>query len=223
MVVPMTRIDRRLSSAKELATEQIRAMIYSGRIESEARISITELADSFGISRTPVRDALWQLASEGLVTVTPRVGVFVRKIEGPEILDVYEIKAQLEPLMAQWAIERSTSAQREQFYASLGTLGKAFQERHLEKYVACVEARRRKMLSMANSPVLDDELNVIDGRVRLLRRLNLGQPGSMEASFAQHSTIAEAVLAGDAKAGYEAMRSHMLDATLRVRSLFAST
>ncbi|WP_239123827.1 GntR family transcriptional regulator, partial [Sphaerisporangium siamense] len=93
----------RILSAKDVVAEEIRALIYNGTMASGARISTDELAERFGVSRTPVRDALQQLSVEGLVTITPRVGVFVREISPQEITDVYQIKTALEPMMAAWA------------------------------------------------------------------------------------------------------------------------
>ncbi|MGH8967192.1 MAG: GntR family transcriptional regulator, partial [Actinomycetes bacterium] len=65
----------RVQSAKDVVADAIRALIHEGSMASGERVSIDELAERFGVSRTPVRDALQQLSVEGLVTITPRVGV----------------------------------------------------------------------------------------------------------------------------------------------------
>jgi DNA-binding GntR family transcriptional regulator len=216
----MLRGEIKLSSAKELATERIREMINSGLLAPGDRMGIEELARELGISRTPIREAFWALSAEGLVTITPRVGVFVREIDWQEIFDVYDIKSQLEPLMARWAIERSTEHERQEFASSFELLEHAYRE-GLEPYVECVVVRRESLLSMARSPVLVDALSVIDGRVQLLRRRNLSRPDSMKASLQQHRAIAEAVAEADADAGYARMQEHMIDAGRRIRELLS--
>jgi DNA-binding GntR family transcriptional regulator len=68
-----------------------------------------------------------------------------------------------------------------------------------------------------------DVLNVIDGRVRLLRHRNLSQPGRMQLSVAQHLEIADAIVAGDAEQAAEAMRLHMENAAGAIRVLLGET
>lgn len=209
----------KVASAKKLTVERIRALIHSGELRPGDRISIDDLARGFGLSRTPVRDALWQLSSEGLVEILPRSGVFVRNISSREVIEVYEAKGVLEPLMARWATQRGTQAQRAEFHASIEPLRVAAVDEDVTRYVELVEGRRLALMEMADSPVLESLFSVIDGRVRLLRHRNLSQPGRLMVSMNQHALIAEAVRDGDADGAFYAMRFHMKDAQQRVRSL----
>lgn len=209
----------RVLSAKEAVTEEVRALIHQGELRFGDKVSIEALALRFGTSRTPVRDALFQLSSEGLVSIEPRVGVYIRAITDQEVVDVYQIKGLLEPLMASWAAERGSLPQREQFHSSLASLDQAAADGDVALYVTCVEDRRRALVEMAGSSALDDTLHVIDGRVRLLRFRNLRQPGRLAQSAAQHRAVADAVRDGDPERAYETMRFHMHDALVRVRRL----
>ncbi|MEO8898147.1 MAG: GntR family transcriptional regulator [Candidatus Dormibacter sp.] len=209
----------RVLSAKQAVTEEVRALIHEGELHFGEKVSIEALALRFGTSRTPVRDALFQLSSEGLVSIEPRVGVYIRAITDQEVVDVYQIKGLLEPLMASWAAERGSLPQREQFHSSLVSLDHAAADGDVAAYVSCVEERRRALVEMANSAALDDTLTVIDGRVRLLRFRNLRQPGRLAQSAAQHRAVADAVRDGDRERAYETMRFHMHDALVRVRRL----
>src|ERR1700733_9219430 len=172
----------RVQSAKEAATEVIRGLIHSGEIGAGERISIEALASTLGVSRTPVREALWQLSVEGLVTIQPRVGVLVREIEDQEVLDIYRIKGVLEPLMAEWAAERGTPGQRQQIYDSVDELDAAAEADDVTRYVALLEERRGRLLAIANSSALQDSLGILEGRVRLLRFRNLSRPGQLDRS-----------------------------------------
>ncbi len=214
-----TSLRLRVLSAKDVVIEEIRALIHNGTVTSGERISTDELAERFGVSRTPVRDALQQLSVEGLVTITPRVGVFVREISPQEITDVYQIKTALEPMMAAWAAVRGTPEQRAAFRGTFDELERLARSNDVQEYVRALEERREALLAMARSDGLRDSFAVLDGRVRLLRFRNLSQPGRLTESAAQHRSIAEAIEAGDPDAAYIAMRNHMLDATARVRLL----
>jgi len=207
------------ASVRAVVAERLRAMIHDGVIEAGGRISIADLAVRFGVSRTPVRDALWDLSSEGLVEIVSRVGVFARRIDAQEVRDVYSLKHAVEPLMAAWAAARGTVDERTEFHESISQLRAAAEDGDVGRYVTLLEDRRRALVHMARSQVLADLLSSIDGRVRLLRRKNLSQPGHLLRSVAQHERIAEAIGRGDREAAATAMADHMADSTLRIAQL----
>ncbi|WP_271218904.1 GntR family transcriptional regulator [Streptosporangium carneum] len=213
----------RILSAKDVVAEEIRALIYNGTMASGERISTDDLAERFGVSRTPVRDALQQLSVEGLVTITPRVGVFVREISPQEISDVYQIKSALEPMMAAWAAVRGTVEQRSALLRSVTDLERVAEAEDVPTYVRMIEERHEEMLTMAGSGGLRDALGVLDGRVRLLRFRNLSQPGSLAESVAGHRAVAEAIAAGDPQAAYNAMQAHKAHSTAKVEALMPTT
>src|ERR1019366_10037745 len=123
-----------IPSVKEVITERIRHLIHVNALAEGERLSIQTLALRFGVSKTPVRDALFQLCVEGLVEVKPRVGVFIRQISVAESLDVYKIRTQLEPMLASWAAIRGSSADRSEFYESLDLLDDAVAHDDGEEY-----------------------------------------------------------------------------------------
>ena len=199
-------------SASDFATERIRELINSDEMPQGYKINVEELAQEFGVSRTPVRDALGRLEAEGLVQVVPRVGVYVRKIGLTEVLEVYAIKEAVEPVMAQWATERGSRSQREDFYQSAHKLADLAVKGDVRQYVAYVEERRQKLMEMAESTVLTDVFRSIDGRVRLLRFKNLDQPSRIKSSVREHLGIARAVRAGDAPLAHELTQKHVRSA-----------
>lgn len=207
-----------LLSAKAFAVRKIRALIHSGEFD-DGKLSIVALSEQLGVSRTPVRDALWQLAGEGLVTVAPRVGAFVRRVTPAEATDIYRLKAAIEPLMAGWAAERADAGRRASYREKVQELVEVAKTDDVEKYIVCLEERRAILLDMADSPPLGETLSVIDGRVRLLRFRNLSQHGQLSTSAAQHVTVADAIASGDVETATEAMRAHTLDALRRVMRL----
>jgi DNA-binding GntR family transcriptional regulator len=212
-------VPNELKSAKFWAVEQIRGLIYSGELQPDQKVLIESLSQRFGISRTPVRDALWQLAGEGLVTISPRVGAFVRRISRRETEDIYAIKLAVEPTMASWATQRAGRSARAEYRTQLSALSDAADRGDVAHYVQVLEERRDALLLLADSPPMADVLKVIDGRVRLLRFRNLRQPGRLAVSIGHHIAIADAIAAGDAEAAANAMHKHMANSANAIRTL----
>ncbi len=101
-----------LVPAKGSALARIRARIYSGEFRPGVKLSIDSLVTEPGVSRTPIRDAFGQLEREGLVTITSRAGVFVRRLTRSRRRTSNRMKEAIEPLMARWAAERPSAVQR---------------------------------------------------------------------------------------------------------------
>jgi DNA-binding GntR family transcriptional regulator len=180
-------------SAAELAAEDIRHRIHTGQLVAGAKISITHLAADMGLSSTPVREALKALEREGLVSIAPRSGVYVRRISLDEVAEVYAIKESLEPLIVRWAMLRGTAEQLDALVRIADDLGRYAAAGQLDDYVRTVEARHQALLATAGSDVLATIFHAIDGRVRLLRYRNLTQPGRMRSFAATHQAIARAI------------------------------
>lgn len=208
-------------SASELATNHIRDLIIHGELKPGQKVSLDEFATALGVSRTPIRDALAQLQLEGLVEIVSRVGVYIREISVEEVLEVYSIKASLEPLMAQWATERSSEAEREAFADSARALPRLAALANGRRYTELVVERRQRMMEMARSEVLSSTFRLIDERIRLLRQRNLSRKERREASFAEHLAIAEAVREGDAARAAIFTREHVLSARSSLIALSA--
>lgn len=211
----------RIDSVSQIVRERIRSMIHSGELVPGQRLSSDELADRFGVSRTPVRDALRDLSTEGLITIVPRVGVFVRVISRTEAMEVYSVKGALEPLMARRAATRGSEGQKASFAEGVADLLRAADEHDVDRYVHVLEERRALLLDMAASDVFRELFAVIDGRVRFLRYRNLSQPGRLRVSAEQQQQIARAIQAGDSEQAFQAMTYHMRDALEWVRGLLA--
>jgi DNA-binding GntR family transcriptional regulator len=180
-------------SAAELAAEEIRHRIHSGQLPTRAKISISDLASEMRLSSTPVREALKALEGEGVVTIAPRSGVYVRKISLDEVAEVYAIKEALEPLMVRWAILRGTDDDLATVVGFARDLAAHARRHELDDYVKVVEERRQLLLMMAGSDVLVSIFQAIDGRVRLLRYRNLAQPEHMRRSVREHRAMAQAI------------------------------
>ena len=100
------KVFREQRSMVELAVQFLRKYIIEGRLKPGTRISVRELAESWGISRTPIREAIRRLETEGLVITLPRRGIVVKRFTPEEIEDVYTVRLALEPLAVKMAIPK---------------------------------------------------------------------------------------------------------------------
>jgi DNA-binding GntR family transcriptional regulator len=205
-------------SATDHAREMVRELIESGEFKPGEKLNPDDLAARLNVSRTPVRDALHQLRNEGLVDIRPRNGVFVRDISAREIEEVYALKAAIEPLAARWAALNGNDEQKAQLAAHADTLAKAGAARNLPLAAEQVGQIHDLMMHMSGSAVLHDVYRVFQGRVRMLRHINMAQPGRLASSVAQHQAIVECIVAGDEGRAEQTMRDHMTDALRSVRA-----
>jgi DNA-binding GntR family transcriptional regulator len=101
----------RARTAHEYAHEALRTAILNGTLSSGARLIQNDLAVELGVSTTPVREALRDLATEGLVVFDPNRGALVRRLDVAEVEEVYELRMALEPIMVRRVIEKVTDEQ----------------------------------------------------------------------------------------------------------------
>ena len=210
---------RTLLSASQMAAEELRDLIQAGALQPGQRVNADELAESLSISRTPVRDALQDLRTEGLVEILPRRGIFVRRISRDEVQDVYAIKTAIEPVAAAWAAERADNSERDQLKIHMLAFEEAGRDEDLRRCAEQVDAIHSQLFAMAHSEVLSDVYRVFHTRVRLLRSLNMGQPGRLTASLDQHRRVVDHVVAQEPQAARDVMLQHMFDASASVMGL----
>lgn len=128
MTQEMQNLDAREVDAvllSERVTNSIRDLILSGQLEPGSRIGQEQLAEQFGTSRIPVREALKRLESEGLVSLVPNSGAWVAKLDLDECIEIYKIRERLEPLALSESLARMTGEEIEELAKLAGRIEKA--------------------------------------------------------------------------------------------------
>ncbi|OMQ15942.1 GntR family transcriptional regulator [Modestobacter sp. VKM Ac-2676] len=197
---------------------RIRAMIMSGEIPIGAPLRQAELAAQFGISRTPVREALRQLQSGGLIEVVPNRGAVVRVPTPWEVREAYEVRAELESLAARLAVDRLDDAT----IAELRAVNTAMYERSLAVAAGSVATRDGSKNDQFHALIY-----LASGNTRLSRilmELNDAFPRNVsglvlrdssrhrEENFREHEELIDAFAAGSADRAAALMREHVLRA-----------
>lgn len=112
---------------QESVADMIRDLILSGQLEPGQRLTQNQIAEQLGVSRTPVREALQKLASEGLVTFSPYKGASVAEFSAADLMDIYSIRIALEGYCARLAAAQITDEQLVQLEALLDQMKEAYE------------------------------------------------------------------------------------------------
>lgn len=205
---------KRLQSA--LIADTLEAEIIAGALDSGSKLDEQALADRFGASRTPVREALQLLASRSLAERVPYRGVIVAQITRERIDMLFETMGEIEATCGRFAAERMTMSERaalEELHQSMADL--AAQVAH-EDYETANTAFHMAIFKGAHNSELLDVANSLRLKLAPFRRSQLKAAERMRRSNEEHEAIVAAILERDAKATEKALRRHLLSAAKAV-------
>ena len=183
--------------------------ILTGQILPGSRVDEARLAEEFGVSRTPVRQAIFQLAATGLLEHVPRRGAFVADI-GPQLLsEMFQVMAELEALCAANAARRASESDIEALQACHAKCAQAAESGDSDRYYYENETFHELIRTISGNGFLRDEIGRLQKRLKAYRRLQLRARNRMENSLTEHASIVDAIKIGDASAANAAMRDHI--------------
>jgi len=186
--------------------ELLRQRIFNRELTPGSWIDELKLAEEYGISRTPLREALKVLATEGLVTMKLRRGAYVTEVSERDLTDVYHLLALLESDAAGVVATQATDAQLKELQTLHRELEKSVGNR--EKYFQINERFHMRLLEIADNRWRDQMVADLRKVMKLNRHNSLLKSGRIEESLAEHQAIMNALLARDSKASTNAMQTH---------------
>ena len=186
--------------------ELIRQRIYSRELEPGSWIDEMKMAEEFGISRTPLREALKVLAAEGLITMKVRRGAYVTEMSEKDLRDVYHLLSLLESDAAGVVATTATEAQRKALQDLHAELEAAVDER--ERFFAVNERFHMLLLELADNRWRSQMVADLRKVMKLNRHNSLLKQGRIEDSLNEHRAILAAMVARDASATARAMQAH---------------
>lgn len=193
--------------------QQIREKILSGVYQEHEELKEATLAKELGVSRTPVREALRQLALEGLVTMIPNKGAYVTGITQKDVSDIYQIRSLLEGLCARWATLHITDRQVEELEEILVLSGFHLKkEKGQAEQVTELDGKFHKVLYQAsNSRILEHVLSDFHKYVQMARSRSVAQKDRAENSVLEHRAILEAIKNKDADLAETLANRHIMN------------
>lgn len=182
----------RHQTLREKILEMIRDAILKGTMKPGERVSEPDLAERFGISRTPIREAFRQLESEGYLEVIPRKGAVVASLSERDIEEFYAIKILLEGFAAKMAAEKLTEKDIGRLESINERLKKVAADGDVKSFFRVHNEFHDLFIKAAGNDKLYEMINQLVMRFKRLRLASLSQPGRMEISVEEHRNMIEA-------------------------------
>lgn len=194
---------------------RIRRLIVRHELAPGTRLSVPALAERFGVSRSPVREAVLQAVRDGLAVEKPRLGAFVARFEPADLRHVFELREALEGMAARLAASRRTKADLKTMTKLIGRQEAELAVDNIEAFVDADIAFHEAVLTAARNPALGDALGQLFYRLRVALSMRVAPTGPDQA-LADHRAVLSAIEAGDPDAAERAARAHIAQAIRRL-------
>ena len=202
--------------------DSIEELIATGTLPPGHHLDETELADQYGVSRTPVREALLQLASMGIVMLRPRRGAVVAEIGPQQLVEMFEVMAEFEAMAGRLAARRMSATEHGNLLAAHHACSEACEAHDADAYFYQNEQFHDAIYAGSHNEFLAAQARALHRRLRPYRRLQLRVRDRLGASYAEHAAVIEAILAGDGERTAELLRNHIMIQGQRFADLMAS-
>ena len=196
--------------------------IVEGKIQPGERLDPEALATEFGVSRTPIREALQALEGSGLVRVQSKRGTFVTKLSVPELAERFEVMAELEAMCARLAARRASATEIATIREAQAACVRAFETGDSDAYYYENTAFHHAVYAASRNAFLEAEALRLQAMLQPYRRRQLQFRGRMRRSMEEHQNIIDMIVAGDADAAATEMRNHVVIQGDRFHDLIAS-
>jgi DNA-binding GntR family transcriptional regulator len=204
---PSMRVERTPAPVRAQLVDNLRQAILDHRFTPGQRLIERELVELTGVSRTSVREALRELAAEGLVQTIPNRGVVVAILQTDEARQLYQVRGVLEGLAGRLFVENASEAERRALQKQMAVI-----ERLAARGQSILEPKDRFyeiLFSGGGNVALHQTAAGLHARVRALRSLSLSVPGRTDESLRELQDIMAAIDAGDADRAAQACQQHV--------------
>ena len=214
------RLDRSRHAAPQVL-DHLRERIVALDLAPGMLLSRADLASSFGVSQTPVRDALMRLEEEGLVDVFPQHKTVVSRIDIAQARQAHFLRRAIEVEVGRTLAGNRDPALVKQLRATIARQRAALAAGDYPEFVACDQAFHRQMYEAADVPGLWEEVRRRSGHLDRLRRLHLPAAGKGDAILRDHARIADAIAKRDAATAERRVREHLSGTLLQIDAIRA--
>ena len=191
---------------KDLVYLELKHKIMTGEIVSQTRLMEIDLSEKMNVSRTPIREAIKRLADDGLVRVEPRRGAYVANISIKDMLDVFEVREDMEGFVAKLAAQRITKEQKDELKAIAAEYESAIEKASdKEKIIELDEKFHNFIVKCSDNETLSELVKYVQELSLRFRYLYYEDPSLYGSTAEQHNRIVEAITSGrDEEARFEA-------------------
>ncbi|MGJ8623143.1 MAG: GntR family transcriptional regulator [Yoonia sp.] len=210
----MTDLELQDMSQGEVAYHRLYEAIRLGEFRPGDRLREADVVDKLALSRTPVREALRKLESDGIVEHRPRLGAVIRTLTPPEIVELYEMRLVLERTAAEMAAKHANAAEIDILKGLNAMIAEAGEE--TQRAAALNQDFHRRIYLATRNRFLLASARALNNALMLLGPTTLDDEARIKTVSSQHAQIIEAIAAGDQKAAGDAAEAH-LQTSLRHR------
>ena len=208
---------RRRTLHGEIAT-LMRDMIVTGELPAGERINESELGPRLGVSRTPLREAIRTLASEGLVELVPSKGAVVCRFDVDDVAHMLDAIKLLEQGVAALACERASDHEIAAIQATHATMMRHYRKRERMAYYKLNQSIHSAIVALAHNPTISEVHEVLQARLKRIRYIGNGEPAKWADAVAEHEAMVTALARRDAAALSRVLGEHMDHTLSRVAS-----
>ncbi|MGE0800551.1 MAG: GntR family transcriptional regulator [Lautropia sp.] len=205
-------------SLHEEVVARVRDLIVENHLPAGERIAELELAAQLGVSRTPLREALKVLASEGLIELLPLRGAVVKAFTPQDAQDMLELIAVLEVHAARKVVATASDEELAALAALHARMAECFERRERPEYFRLNQEIHNGIVAAAHMPTLTMMHTTLRNRMRRIRYIGNESPPHWNAAMCEHQAIIDALVARDAEATVAAVQRHFDNTWPRVRS-----
>lgn len=212
LVLPFLWQEKEVKMAKtsDLLIEKLTHDISVGTLLPGDQLEEAELSKRFGVSRTPIREAIRSMVDCGLLETRPRKGAIVRVLDAKELLDLFEVAAELEGMACRLAATSLTDTHAEAIQQALTDCISSAESGDIDRYSQANLDFHSTIHSASGNQWLIAQLRQIQIHINAYRSIPYEVRGRLSASTEEHREICEAVLSGNGTLASELMRDHMM-------------
>ena len=194
---------------REMVYEELKIQILTGAIVPGTRMMEVERAEEMGVSRTPIREAIRKLEKEGLVTIEPRRGAYASMITTEDMVEILEVRQDLEGLAASLAAERMTGEQLKKLRSVAEKYNKAVAKGSMEEMIRYDTRFHRLIVDSCNNKILVHMVEQLQELVLRFRYIYYDNFRRAENMSGEHQDIMDGIASGDAAKAREAADVHI--------------
>ncbi len=194
----MSNLSRPIANTiKEQVYQILKKQICNGIYEPGKWLQENELANELNVSRSPVREALRQLASDGLVINVPNKGVFVKEITPKDIEDIFDLRVMLESYAIKKSFDNLTDENKKVFLEFICNLKKAHYESNLQLYTKLDAKLHNLIISLGGNLLVQSTYEKVSSMTQQFRIYSLTDQQRFDDSLKEHLNIVHNILKGD--------------------------
>lgn len=194
-------------------TNMLREMILNGDLHSGERLKEVEIAEQLGVSRMPVREALFALESEGLLRQEPRKGLTVVEYTEADIKEYYTIREALEVCAIRIVIDKISKKELAELNKYCDNAWQAYKRNDIDEVCAWSAEFNEHIYDSCGMPRLKEQIKTTQKYLRTFRFISFKQPKRMERAIKEHKEILRKVEAKDYDGAAKTIEQHLRDAT----------